>query len=100
MQPYLVQRLLLALVVLVGVSLLVFVVTRLTPGDPARVLLGPRATEEQVAQLRTRYGLDEPIYLQYVRWLGRSVTGDFGAGRTAIAVDGRWRKDGPRLRHS
>jgi len=77
-QPYLVQRLLLALLVLVGVSLLVFVVTRLTPGDPARVLLGPRATEEQVAQLRTRYGLDEPIYLQYVRWLGRSVTGDFG----------------------
>jgi peptide/nickel transport system permease protein len=48
-QRYLVQRLLLAVLVLVGVSLLVFLVTRLTPGDPARVLLGPRATEEQVA---------------------------------------------------
>jgi len=69
---------LLVVVVLLGVSLLVFVVTRLTPGDPARVLLGPRATEEQVATLRTAYGLDQPIALQYVSWLGRVVRGDLG----------------------
>ena len=78
MQRYLVQRLLLVVVVLLGVSLLVFVVTRLTPGDPARVLLGPRATEEQVAQLRTLYGLDEPVHVQYLSWLGRIVRGDLG----------------------
>jgi peptide/nickel transport system permease protein len=50
MQRYLLQRLLLVVFVLLGVSLLVFVVTRLTPGDPARVMLGPRATDEQVAR--------------------------------------------------
>jgi peptide/nickel transport system permease protein len=77
-QRYLAQRLLLVVVVLLGVSLLVFVVTRLTPGDPARVLLGPRATEEQVAQLRTLYGLDQPIHIQYLSWLGRIVRGDLG----------------------
>jgi peptide/nickel transport system permease protein len=75
---YLFQRLLLVVVVLLGVSLLVFCVTRLTPGDPARVLLGPRATEEQVLRLRTAYGLDQPIHLQYLSWLGRIVRGDFG----------------------
>ncbi len=78
MQRYLAQRLLLVVLVLLGVSLLVFVVTRLTPGDPARVLLGPRATEVQVATLRTAYGLDQPIHLQYLTWLGRIVRGDFG----------------------
>jgi peptide/nickel transport system permease protein len=77
-QRYLVQRLLLVVLVLLGVTLLVFIVTRLTPGDPARVLLGPRATEEQVATLRTAYGLDQPIYLQYVTWLGHVARGDFG----------------------
>jgi oligopeptide transport system permease protein len=64
--------------VLLGVSVLVFAVTRLTPGDPARVLLGPRATEEQVATLRTQYGLDQPIYVQYISWAGSFVQGNFG----------------------
>jgi peptide/nickel transport system permease protein len=77
-QRYLAQRLVSVLFVLLGVSLLVFFVTRLTPGDPARVLLGPRATEEQVAALRSAYGLDQPIYLQYVTWLARVARGDFG----------------------
>ena len=64
-----------------GVTLLVFIVTRLTPGDPARVLRGPsstRATEEQIETLRAAYGLNQPIYLQYVTWLGHVVRGDFG----------------------
>jgi len=77
-QRYLVQRLLLVVLVLLGVTLLVFIITRLTPGDPARVLLGPRATDEQVETLRTAYGLNQPIYLQYVTWLGHVVRGDFG----------------------
>ncbi len=78
MQRYLLQRLALVVFVLLGVTLLVFLVTRLTPGDPARVLLGPRATDEQVARLRTSYGLDEPLYVQYVAWLGHIVRGDLG----------------------
>jgi peptide/nickel transport system permease protein len=77
-QQYLIQRLVLVVLVLLGVSLLVFVVTRLTPGDPARVLLGPRATDEQVTQLRSLYGLDQPLYVQYLNWLGRVVRGDLG----------------------
>src|SRR5260370_25881166 len=76
MQGYFAQRLVLVVFVLLGVSILVFAVTRLTPGDPARVMLGPRATEEQVAQLRTAYGLDQPLYVQYVSWLSRVVRGD------------------------
>jgi peptide/nickel transport system permease protein len=77
-QRYLAQRLLLVLLVLLGVSLLVFVVTRLTPGDPARVMLGPRATEEEVIRLRSLYGLDQPLHAQYLAWLARVVRGDLG----------------------
>src|SRR6266581_278753 len=78
MQGYFAQRLVLVIFVLLGVSVLVFAVTRLTPGDPARVMLGPRATEDQVAQLRTAYGLDQPLHVQYVTWLSRVVRGDLG----------------------
>jgi peptide/nickel transport system permease protein len=77
-QGYLLQRLVLVVFVLLGVSVLVFAVTRLTPGDPARVTLGPRATEDQVALLRIAYGLDQPIHVQYVTWLSRIVRGDLG----------------------
>ena len=78
MHHYFLQRLSLVLFVLFGVTLLVFLITRLTPGDPARVLLGPRATPEEVARLHASYGLDEPLYIQYVTWLGHVVRGDFG----------------------
>ena len=78
MQRYLLARLALVVFVLLGVTLLVFFVTRLTPGDPARVLLGPRATEQEVARLRTSYGLDQPVPVQYMNWLGHVVRGDFG----------------------
>ena len=78
MRRYLVQRLALVVLVLLGVTVLVFVVTRLTPGDPAHVLLGPRATDEQVAALRASYGLDQPLYVQYAAWLGHVVRGDLG----------------------
>lgn len=78
MQRYLAQRLALLVFVLLGVTVLVFLVTRLTPGDPARVLLGPRATDDEVARLRTAYGLDQPIYIQYTNWLTHVVRGDLG----------------------
>ena len=78
MQRYLLQRLVLVVLVLLGVSVLIFVVTRLTPGDPARVMLGPRATQQQLEQLRVAYGLDQPVYVQYVSWLSHIAHGDLG----------------------
>jgi peptide/nickel transport system permease protein len=78
MQAHLFQRLVLVVFVLLGVSVLVFAVTRITPGDPARIMLGPRATDDQLARLRTAYGLDQPIYAQYLTWLGHVVRGDLG----------------------
>jgi ABC-type dipeptide/oligopeptide/nickel transport system permease component len=78
LQRYLFARLALVVLVMVGVTLLVFLVTRLTPGDPARVLLGPRATEPEVERLRASYGLDQPLAIQYVTWLGRVLRGDLG----------------------
>lgn len=78
MQRYLLQRLALVVFVLLGVTVLVFVITRLTPGDPARVLLGPRATEEEVSRLRASYGLEQPVYVQYGVWLSHVVRADLG----------------------
>src|SRR3979411_2686752 len=78
MYGYLIARLALVGFVLLGVTLLVFLVPRLTPGDPARVLLGPRATDQEVARLRSLYGLDQPMYVQYGVWLSHVVQGDLG----------------------
>jgi peptide/nickel transport system permease protein len=65
-------------VVLFGVSVVVFGLIHITPGDPARIILGPAAREEDVQQLRTQLGLDQPIYAQYMHWLGSAVRGNLG----------------------
>lgn len=75
---YLVRRLALAIVVLVGVSIVTFVVARLVPSDPAILWVGPRAKPEQVEAARVKLGLDRPLYEQYLRYLGDVVRGDFG----------------------
>ena len=75
---YIVQRLLLALVVVLGVTFVVFMIMQIVPGDPARVVLGPYANDEAVAGLRDRLGLDRPFLEQYVSWLGDALRGDFG----------------------
>lgn len=59
-------------------SVLVFVVMSILPGDPARVMLGTQATPESVESLRAELGLDRPLPVQYLDWLGGAVTGDFG----------------------
>src|SRR4030088_1490248 len=61
-----------------GASMLVFVTMRLVPGDPARMALGAEATEEQVQLMRRQWGLDQPLPVQHVYWLGHAVQGDFG----------------------
>lgn len=75
---YLLPRLLASVGVLFGVSILVFVIARVIPGDPARIALGPMATQEQVDDLRRELYLDRPLPLQYVEFLRRLAQGDLG----------------------
>jgi peptide/nickel transport system permease protein len=75
---YVVRRLLLLIPILFGVSILIFFWVRLLPGSPAEALLGERATPELVAAYRERYGLDEPIYKQYLKYVKTTAEGDFG----------------------
>jgi ABC-type dipeptide/oligopeptide/nickel transport system permease component len=78
LQGYVVRRLLLAVPVLFGVSLIVFAVMHLAPGDPAAIMLGAQATREDVERLHRELGLDRPLPVQYAHWLGRVAQGDLG----------------------
>ena len=82
MLRFAVRRLLLLVPILIGLSLLVFIWIRALPGSPAQALLGERATDESIAQVRDQYGLDDPLYEQYWRYLQTVGSGDFG---TSIA---------------
>lgn len=75
---YIIQRLLTTVIVLWGVTFAVFLIIQLVPGDPARVVLGVQANEENVAALRERMGLNEPFLVQYATWLTNALQGDFG----------------------
>lgn len=75
---YIIQRLLLTLVVLLGVTFAVFLIIQLVPGDPARVILGVQANEQNVAALRERLGLNDPFFVQYGNWLWNAFHGDLG----------------------
>jgi peptide/nickel transport system permease protein len=77
------RRALAGLAVVIGVVTLMFFLIRLAPGDPALLLVGPTATQEQLAAQRKALGLDRPLPQQYVAWLGRFVRGDWG---TSIAT--------------
>ncbi|HYF58881.1 MAG TPA: ABC transporter permease, partial [Burkholderiaceae bacterium] len=78
MVAFLARRLLSTIPVLLIVSVLVFLLLRLTPGDPAAILAGDQATGEQIAQIRAGLGLDRSIPEQYLIWLGRMAQGDLG----------------------
>ncbi|MDP9354755.1 MAG: ABC transporter permease [Chloroflexota bacterium] len=79
MLQFLVRRLVDAIPVLIGVSVLVFLMVHLLPGDPATIMLqGAPATAEDIANLRHELGLDKPIHVQYGTYMGRVLTGDFG----------------------
>jgi peptide/nickel transport system permease protein len=84
---YLVKRLWFALYTLFVVSAIVFGVTQVLPADAATMLMGENATAEQLAALRLRLGLEDPVLVQYGRWLGGVLTGEFGTSmRTGLPV--------------
>jgi len=78
MAIYLTRRLFQAVLILIGVSLITFVLLYLLPADPARQIAGRTATAAQVANIRSQLGLDQPFFVQYARYLGNLVQGDLG----------------------
>jgi ABC-type dipeptide/oligopeptide/nickel transport system permease component len=86
---YVGRRLLAAVPTLLAVLTLVFLLVRVVPGDPAIAILGDRATPEAVAAMRTKLGVDRPLWQQYIEFVGHSLTGDFGrsmvTGRPILA---------------
>jgi ABC-type dipeptide/oligopeptide/nickel transport system permease component len=75
---FLLKRPLQLIPVLFGISLITFILVHIAPGDPVRLMLGPRASEQAIAFVRTRYGLDQPILVQYLYYLFNAMRGDFG----------------------
>lgn len=78
MAQYIVGRLVAAVPVVLGVTIVVFLLVQLVPGDIAQMMLGPDSTVEDVDALRKEFGLDRPLPIQYLKWLSRVVRGDLG----------------------
>lgn len=78
MLKYAAKRIFGLIPVLLGVSILVFLIMQITPGDPALLILGPKATEASLAAMRHQLGTDLPIYTQYLKWMGNILQGDWG----------------------
>ena len=75
---YIFKRILAAIPVLVGVSILTFLISHAIPGDPARIIVGPKASKEAVEAIRREHGLDRPLPVQYVRYMTGLLQGDLG----------------------
>lgn len=78
MKQYLWKRLVSGVIVLFGISLFAFALIHVIPGDPLRIMLGERATKEQMEELREKMGLNRPLVIQYTSYLSGVVKGDFG----------------------
>ena len=79
-----------SILVLVGLSVLIFIIARILPGDPARLALGPFASQEMVARLRHQMGMDQPLHLQYVAYVRGIFHGDLGLSfqtRRSVSLD-------------
>lgn len=89
MLKYIIRRILQLIPVIVGISILVFMLVHLAPGDPIRLLLGEEATPEDYARLNRIYGFDRPLPVQYFSWASNAVRGDFGESiRQGVPVTG------------
>jgi len=85
--PYIARRLLYAIPTLIGVTFVIFISVRLIPGDPAVAIAGERATPQLIAQVRQELGLDQPLLIQYGRFMVKLVQGDLGTSlRTRLPV--------------
>jgi peptide/nickel transport system permease protein len=94
MTYYILRRLVGLIPVLLGVSIVVFALIRMIPGDPVIVMLGERARPEDIARVRADLGFDRPIYVQYLEWIGRILQGDLGKSiinRTEVMAELRVR---------
>src|SRR5215471_18893522 len=78
MGPFLLRRVALTVPVLVGVATLVFSLIHLVPGDPVQAMLGDSATPQDIADVRARLGLDQPLYVQYARFVKGAMRGNLG----------------------
>ncbi|MBO8155900.1 MAG: ABC transporter permease [Bacillaceae bacterium] len=78
MLNYIIRRLVMLIPVLIGVSIIAFSLMHLIPGDPARSMLGEKATEDQLELLREELGLNDPLAVQYGRYVGKVIKGDLG----------------------
>lgn len=78
MWRYALRRLGYAVPILIGVSIVVFALIKMAPGDAADLLIPPETPKEVAAQIRAKLGLDKPMHVQYAVWLGRMVRGDLG----------------------
>jgi len=85
MKWYITKRLLQLIPVILGVTIIAFSLIHIAPGDPARTMLGQHATQKEINEIREKYGLDEPLYVQYGIWLGGVLRGDLG--RSIITND-------------
>ena len=78
MKRYALKRLLSIIITLIGLSVVIFTVSRIAPGDPAKLAAGPDATEEMVQVIRKEFQLDKPLVVQYVNYMKGLIRGDFG----------------------
>src|SRR6266436_6223568 len=78
MLGYVIRRVLFAIPIALGVSVVCFSLVYLAPGDPLQTVLPPDATAETIDIIKRAYGFDKPLPLQFLIWLGRVLTGDFG----------------------
>src|SRR2546427_9563367 len=78
LRTYVLKRVGFAVLMLVGVSIILFTIMRLAPGGPEAVLIGGEFSQEAAAQIRQRLGLDRPLALQYLGWAGAALRGDLG----------------------
>ena len=78
MLRYIIRRFLTAIPTLLVVAVLIFVLIRCIPGNPAQVMLSEDATNEEVAAMERKLGLDQPIFVQFIKWISNAIRGDFG----------------------
>jgi peptide/nickel transport system permease protein len=78
MLSYIIRRILMAIPLLLGITIVSFAIMKLAPGDPASLLMDPTISPADKARFMDRYGLNDPIHIQYLKWLGAMLQGDFG----------------------